>query len=121
MAGLLRLSFATLSRVFCARQVLLIEDFVLRQQLAVFKHQHSRSILAAIEKLFWVWLRLCYAAWKSLLVLASPDTVVRWHRAGFVGGNCLTISGVCVSLGRNRRIATVQPLSVNVLHELATP
>jgi putative transposase len=38
---------------------------------------------AAPDKLFWVILRRLWPGWKLVLVLIQPETVVRWHRAGF--------------------------------------
>jgi hypothetical protein len=35
------------------------------------------------EKLFWVLLYRFWSSWKKTLIVVSPDTVVRWHRAGF--------------------------------------
>jgi putative transposase len=61
----------------------MIENLALRQQLAVFKRQHSRPKLAVADKLFWVVIRRFWASWKTALIVVSPDTVVRWHRAGF--------------------------------------
>ena len=37
----------------------------------------------AVDNLFWVLLRRFLPSWKSALIVVSPDTVVRWHRAGF--------------------------------------
>jgi putative transposase len=34
-------------------------------------------------KLFWVILRRFWSSWKEVLIVVKPDTVVRWHRAGF--------------------------------------
>lgn len=83
MVGFVRLCFGVLARMFQPRQILLIENLALRQQLIVFKRQHSRPKLAALDKLFWVLLRRCWSSWKTTLIVVSPDTVVRWHRAGF--------------------------------------
>jgi transposase InsO family protein len=33
--------------------------------------------------LFWVILRWLWPGWKRALILVQPETVVRWHRAGF--------------------------------------
>jgi len=72
-----------LVRLFHSRESLLIENLVLRQQLAVFKRKHRRPRLAAMDKLFWVALRRFWSSWKKALIVVTPDTVVRWHRAGF--------------------------------------
>src|SRR5262249_17824332 len=73
----------TLITLFRFRRSLLIENLALRQQLAVFKRRHSRRRLAALDKLFWVILRRFWPSWKKTLIVVTPDTVVRWHRAGF--------------------------------------
>src|SRR5215471_10459958 len=83
MFGLLRLWVGILVRLFRSRRSLLIENLALRQQLAVFKRQNSRPGLTVVDKLFWLLLRRFWGSWKKTLILVSPDTVVRWHRAGF--------------------------------------
>jgi len=35
------------------------------------------------DKVFWVLLRRFWSGWKQALVIVNPETVVRWHRAGF--------------------------------------
>jgi hypothetical protein len=44
---------------------------------------NRRPRLTGTDKLFWVLLHRFWCSWKTLLVVVSPDTVVRWHRAGF--------------------------------------
>ena len=36
-----------------------------------------------MDKLFWVLARRFWADWKKSLLVVTPETVVRWHRAGF--------------------------------------
>src|ERR1700757_2974434 len=62
---------------------LLLENLALRQQLAVLKRKHPRPRMGAVDKIFWVFARRFWGAWKQSLVLVHPETVVRWHRAGF--------------------------------------
>ena len=83
MFDLLRLCFGLLVRLFHCRASLLIENLALRQQLAVFKRKHCRPRLAAMDRLFWVALRRFWSSWNKALIVVTPDTVVRWHRAGF--------------------------------------
>ena len=83
MFGLLRLWAGVLARLFRSRHRLLIENLALRQQLAVFKRQNSRPRLTLPDKLFWLLLRQLWCSWKETLIVVSPDTVVRWHHAGF--------------------------------------
>jgi hypothetical protein len=36
-----------------------------------------------MDKLFWVLARRFWADWKKSLLVVTPETVVRWHRAAF--------------------------------------
>ncbi|HET6176790.1 MAG TPA: integrase core domain-containing protein, partial [Candidatus Sulfotelmatobacter sp.] len=62
---------------------LLLENLALRQQLAVLTRRHPRPKLSPLDKLFWVLARRFWSAWKQALLVVTPETVVRWHRAGF--------------------------------------
>jgi hypothetical protein len=72
-----------LTRCFRSHRSLLLENLALRQQLAVLKRKHPRPRMGAVDKIFWVFVRRFWDAWKQSLVLVNPETVVRWHRAGF--------------------------------------
>ena len=84
MFSLLLLWNGALIRLFRSRGNLVLENLVLRQQLAVLKRHHPRSSLALFDKLFWVIVRRIWLAWKESLLIVTPETVVRWHRTGFV-------------------------------------
>lgn len=83
MSRTLRLYFGLLVRTVCSRRNLLLENLALRQQLMVLKSRHSQPRFTASDKLFWVILRRLWPDWKQALILVQPETVVRWHRAGF--------------------------------------
>src|SRR5271156_664677 len=83
MLRLLRLLAVPVIGFFRSRRDLLLENLALRQQLAVLKRRHSRPRLAATDRLFWVILRRFWSRWRHAWILVQPDTVVRWHRAGF--------------------------------------
>ena len=83
MFRFLGLCFGTLLRLLRSRQRLLIENLVLRQQLVVLKQRQPRPRLDWLDKLFWLLLRRCWSGWKQALLVVTPETVVRWHRAGF--------------------------------------
>jgi hypothetical protein len=70
-------------RLFRARRSLVLENLALRQQLVALKRRHPRPKLAAFDKLFWVLARRFWSGWKQVLIVVSPETVVRWHRTGF--------------------------------------
>ena len=83
MVGLLRLFLGTLLRLCRSQRHLVMENLALRQQLAVLKAKRKHPKLKAYDRLFWVLMRKLWSGWKSALLLVTPDTVVRWHRAGF--------------------------------------
>ena len=77
------LSIGTLVRLWRARRSLLLENLALRQQLAVLKRRHPKPTIGLLDKLFWVAVRRFWSGWKQSLIEVTPETVVRWHRAGF--------------------------------------
>src|SRR6266852_5779801 len=79
----LRLMFGFFLRAFRSRRNLLMENLILRQQLSVLKRRHRRPKLPAVDKLFWVAVQQFWSGWKQSLILVSPETVLRWHRADF--------------------------------------
>ena len=72
-----------LTRCLRSHRSLLLENLALRQQLAVLKRKHPRPRMGGVDKIFWVFARRFWGTWKQSLVLVQPETVVRWHRAGF--------------------------------------
>src|ERR1700680_2287310 len=83
MFGFFRLWFGVLVRFFHSRQILLLENLALRQQLTVLKRRHPRPKLSPFDRLFWVFACRLWSTWKQSLLIVTPETVVRWHRAGF--------------------------------------
>src|ERR1035438_9928243 len=79
----LRLLAVLFTRLFRSRRDLLLENLALRQQLGVFKQKHPPPRFATTDRLFWVMLSQLWDGWRRALILVEPDTVVRWHRAGF--------------------------------------
>ena len=78
-----RLLLAAIFCLFRSRRDLVLEVLVLRQQLSVLIPKRPRPRFGAIDRIFWVLVSRVWANWKSSLILVTPETVVRWHRAGF--------------------------------------
>jgi hypothetical protein len=83
MLRLLRLFFGLLVRIVFSRRRVLLENLALRQQLAALQRRHPRPRFKAPDRLFWVFLCRLWSGWKGALVVVQPETVIRWHRAGF--------------------------------------
>ena len=65
------------------RRDLLIENLVLRQQLAVYARRRRRPLLHSEDRLFWSLIARTWTPWRTHLRLVQPDTVVRWHRVAW--------------------------------------
>src|ERR1035438_4536074 len=83
MLRTLKLLLGLIAQSCCSRRDLALENLALRQQLAVLKHRRPQPRFAPPDKIFWVILRRLWPGWKVALILVQPETVVRWHRAGF--------------------------------------
>jgi hypothetical protein len=79
-----QLLLATRSR-FSLRARLEAENLLLRQQLIVVRRQHpKRLLLWNIDRLLMVWLYRLYPSLLDAIIIVQPETVIRWHRRGFV-------------------------------------
>jgi putative transposase len=71
----------------CARSraVLQLEVLALRHQLRVLQRAHPHRLpLTRVDRLLWVWLSQAWNQWRTALVIVKPETVIAWHRRGFV-------------------------------------
>ena len=66
-----------------SRLSLLAEIAMLRQQLAILQRQTKRPKLRWSDRLFWVGMRRWVTGWREALLIVNPETVCRWHRAGY--------------------------------------
>src|SRR5271170_6397976 len=114
-----RISFGMLVRLFRGRQSLLLENLALRQQLVMLKRRHPRPSLGLLDKLFWVIARRVWSGWKQALLVVTPETVIRWHRAGFRMYWRL-ISRVRRQVGRKQTPKEIRELSFRMVAENPT-
>jgi len=75
--------FGWFTAFFRSRHDLGLELVALRHQVGVLKRKNPRSRLGVWDQGFWVVLRRVWSGWVNVLVVVKPETVVRWHRAGF--------------------------------------
>jgi putative transposase len=80
MVALLRLLPGTLRRSLRSRSELMLENLALRQQLSMCERPPRA---ASSDRLFWSLMARFWPRWRSALLVVRPETVVRWHRAGF--------------------------------------
>ncbi len=80
---LLRLLLTAARSLVRPRSQLALENLALRHQLAVLKRSVPCPRIKDRDRRLWILLRCFLDAWHDALILVQPDTVVRWHRAGF--------------------------------------
>jgi len=83
VVALLMSLLGTLRSVFRTRAELALENLALRQQLANLRHTSGRPRIRMADRAFWLAISRLWSRWADVLVIVKPDTVVRWHRAGF--------------------------------------
>ena len=84
MVNGLKLLFYFFVALFKSRRGLALENVVLRHQLNVLRRRMpSRPRLSALDRLILVWLYRLRPSLLGAVRIVRPETVVRWHRAGF--------------------------------------
>jgi len=68
---------------FRSRRHLAVEILALRHQLGILKRSVKRPRLTNADRGLWVMLSRGWTSWSDPLVIVKPDTVIKWHRAGF--------------------------------------
>ena len=75
--------FRLLCLVVSGKAALIAENLALRQQIIVLQRSVKRPRIGCRDRIFWAWLSKLWACWRSALIIVQPDTVIKWHRAGF--------------------------------------
>src|SRR5216110_3858658 len=84
MIEFLRLIVHIIASFFKPRTKLVAEILVLRQQLNVLRRQVSkRPQLSNTDRFLFVWLYRWFPSVLSAIAILRPETIIRWHRAGF--------------------------------------
>jgi hypothetical protein len=83
LIGFVALLLHTLLDASRSRCALLAENALLRHQLAVLERSVPRPRLAPLQRMVLVALARLTPGWKTVLRVVQPETLLRWHRAGF--------------------------------------
>ena len=73
----------TASDLLRGRAQLLAENALLRQQLLVLRRSITRPAVTPADRALLVLLTGRVRAWRRALLIVQPETLLRWHRAGF--------------------------------------
>ena len=84
MIDLFKLILGVLASLFRSRAQLEAEILVLRQQINVLRRRASkRPHLNNTDRFLFVWLYRWFPSVLSAIAIVRPETIIRWHRAGF--------------------------------------
>jgi hypothetical protein len=83
MPSLVLAILRSLAAGFHARRNLVLEYLTSRHQLLVLNRTVHSPALRTSDRLFWAALCAMWSRWTKVLVIVQPQTVVRWHQAGF--------------------------------------
>jgi hypothetical protein len=84
MSDLCRLIWCALTRLFRSRAALEAEILVLRHQLNVLRRKSPKRVgLSSIDRMLLVGLYRLAPGVVDALKIIRPETLIRWHRAGF--------------------------------------
>lgn len=75
--------FLFLKYIFYTKNMLIIENLSLRQQLGVALRSNKRMKLTKQDRLFMVLISKIHSEWQSFLAIVQPATVISWHRKLF--------------------------------------
>src|SRR5438128_10725629 len=85
MTDLFKLILGVLASLFRSRAKLEAEILVLRQQINVLRRRASkRPHLNNTDRFLFVWLYRWFPSVLGAIAIVRPETIVRWHRAGFL-------------------------------------
>jgi hypothetical protein len=84
MCGLCKLIWWAVIGLFRSRTSLKAEDLVLRHQLNVLRRKSpARIAFSGVDRIVFAGLYALAPNVLDALKIVKPDTVIRWHRAGF--------------------------------------
>ena len=84
MVAVIRLIFALIVDLFRSRAALEAEVLVLRQQIIVLRRgKPARLSFRTVDRIVLSWVCRLVPSVSVALAIVQPDTVIRWHRAGF--------------------------------------
>ena len=84
MLNLCKLIFGTMIDLLRSRAALEAEILVLRQQVNVLRRANPRRLrFGPIDRLILGGVCRLFPRMHDALAIVRPDTVIRWHRAGF--------------------------------------
>jgi putative transposase len=80
---MLKIILYALASALSSRRQLALENIALRHQLDVLQRNAKPPRLRSSDRALWAFLSRFLPDWRLHLSIVQPDTVIRWHRAGW--------------------------------------
>src|SRR5687767_16024452 len=97
MFALLRLLVALISNRLKSRRRLEVENLYLRHQLNIALRRAPHGLrLRGIDRALLVWMTRLWPSLLNLSRVVRPDTILRWHRAGFRHSEATVAAYTCL-------------------------
>jgi putative transposase len=71
-------------RALSSRKQLVLDKIALRHQLDFLQLNATRPHLKPSDRALWAMISRALPDWRRHLTIVQPDTVIRWHRAGWL-------------------------------------
>jgi len=68
---------------FKSHEQLVQENLMLRQQVIILERTVKKPKLRNSDRFLLAWISQTCLTWKNALIIVKPETVIKWHRAGF--------------------------------------
>src|SRR5215471_2781688 len=94
-----------------SRRELVLENAVLRHQVDVLLRGCKRPMLDVVDRLKLLLGARWLPSWRRVIVLVQPETVLRWHRAGF--------RRFWRRRSRSRKMSPLAPETINLIRDMA--
>ncbi|MGA1869671.1 MAG: hypothetical protein ACMUJM_14125 [bacterium] len=69
--------------VYKSKNDIIIENLVLKQQLATYPARKKKPIIKERDRAFWIALKKSWSKWIDTLVIVKPETVIGWQKRRF--------------------------------------
>ena len=83
MIAMLHLLWRVVANLFKSRRRLELENLFLRHQLNIALRRAPHLRLRGSDRALLVWVTWLWPSLLGLSRVVQPDTILRWHRAGF--------------------------------------
>src|ERR1035437_7416553 len=84
MKDLFKLILGVLASLFRSRATLEAENLILRQQINVLRRRAPKlPHLNNTDRFLFGWLYHWFPSLLGAIAIVRPETIIRWHRAGF--------------------------------------